>query len=118
MITTGASFGAYHAMAFGLRHPDLVDRIIGLSGLYDIRRFTGGYSDENVYRPIPPTSSRTSTTRAARRDPAQDIILAIGRDDPLCDEQRDFSTLLWKKGSATRCASGTAGRTTGRTGSR
>ena len=45
LITTGASFGAYHAMAFGLRHPDKVGRIIGLSGIYDIREQTDGYSD-------------------------------------------------------------------------
>src|SRR5947209_16954401 len=45
LITTGTSFGAYHALNLALRHPRLVDRVIGMSGLYDIRRFTEGYSD-------------------------------------------------------------------------
>ena len=49
LITTGASFGAYHAVSFAFRHPDLVNRMIGMSGLYDITRLTGGYSDANVY---------------------------------------------------------------------
>src|SRR5258708_35017255 len=49
LITTGASFGGYHAMNFGLRHPDKVSRILAMSGLFDIRQFTGGYSDDNVY---------------------------------------------------------------------
>src|SRR5688572_13407534 len=46
VITTGASFGAYHAMNFALRYPDRVSRVVGLSGLYDIREQTDGYSDE------------------------------------------------------------------------
>src|SRR3954451_17479760 len=49
LMTMGASFGAYHAMSFGLRYPQLVDRVIGLSGMYDIREMTDGYSDANVY---------------------------------------------------------------------
>src|SRR5256884_2045100 len=49
VIAVGASFGAYHAACFGLRNPHLVNRIIGLSGLYDITRLTGGHSDANVY---------------------------------------------------------------------
>src|SRR2546427_8510418 len=42
VMAVGASFGAYHAACFGLRNPHLVNRIIGLSGLYDITRLTGG----------------------------------------------------------------------------
>jgi esterase/lipase superfamily enzyme len=49
VITTGASFGAFHAMSIGLRNPHLVQRIIGMSGTYDISAMTGGYSDQNVY---------------------------------------------------------------------
>ncbi|MCP4362924.1 MAG: esterase, partial [Chloroflexi bacterium] len=36
LITTGASFGAYHAVNFALRQPHLVGRTIGMSGIYDI----------------------------------------------------------------------------------
>jgi len=53
VIATGASLGAYQAAVYGMRHPHLVQRIIGMSGLYDIKRLTGGYSDENVYRSNP-----------------------------------------------------------------
>ena len=49
LATMGASFGAYHAVTFALRYPGLVSRAIGLSGMYDIREQTGGYSDANVY---------------------------------------------------------------------
>lgn len=99
LITTGASFGAYHAVSFGFRHPDRVNRIIGLSGLYDIKRQTGGYSDANVYAANPQDFIRhehdPARLEALRR---QDIILAIGRDDPNCEDNRALSTALWDKG--------------------
>src|SRR5262245_49915510 len=53
VITTGASFGAYHAACFAFRHPNLVNRVIGMSGLYDIKHMTDGYSDEWVYQTNP-----------------------------------------------------------------
>jgi esterase/lipase superfamily enzyme len=53
LIAAGASFGAYHALDLGLRHPTVVDRVIGLSGLYDIKEMTGGYSTNHVYRHDP-----------------------------------------------------------------
>src|SRR5262249_1594411 len=49
LISTGASFGAYHAVNFALRHPDLVGRVLGMSGLYDISRFVNGYYGDDVY---------------------------------------------------------------------
>ena len=42
LIATGASLGAYYAACFGFRHPHLVNRILGMSGTYDVRRLTGG----------------------------------------------------------------------------
>jgi esterase/lipase superfamily enzyme len=52
-ITTGASFGAYHAMNFGLRHPDLVGRVLSLSGMFDVERWVGNYRDDQVYYNCP-----------------------------------------------------------------
>src|SRR5438034_395747 len=99
VMAVGASFGAYHAACFGLRNPHLVNRIIGLSGLYDITRLTGGYSDANVYACNPFDFMRhehdAARLEAFRR---QDIILAIGRDDPACGNNQEFSGTLWGKG--------------------
>jgi esterase/lipase superfamily enzyme len=47
--STGNSFGGYHAMCFGLRHPDLIHKIISLSGLFDIKSFFDNYYDQQVY---------------------------------------------------------------------
>jgi len=99
VITTGASLGASHAMTFGLKHPESVGRILGMSGLYDITRMIGGYSDGNVYAVNPMAFMRhehdPGRLDAFRR---QDIILAIGREDPMYGNNAEFSALLWGKG--------------------
>ncbi len=98
LIAAGASFGAYHAVNFAFRYPQLVDRVIGLSGYYDIKHFTDGYSDDNVYFNNPCDFIQNE------HDPAQldalrhiDIILAIGRDDPSCANNEYLSSILWSK---------------------
>ncbi len=39
MMTTGCSMGAYHALNFFLRHPDVFQTMVALSGVYDARFF-------------------------------------------------------------------------------
>jgi esterase/lipase superfamily enzyme len=99
LIATGASFGGYHALNLGLRHPGLVSRILSMSGLCDIRRFTDGYYDETVYFHNPCDylyhEHDPGRLAALRR---QDIILAVGRDDPLRGSNEHLSGLLWSKG--------------------
>jgi esterase/lipase superfamily enzyme len=98
LIVAGASFGGYHAVNFGLRHPDDVDRIISMSGLCDIRAFTDGYYDENVYFNNPCDfvggEEEPSRLEALRH---QDVILAVGRDDSLCASNELLSRTLWSK---------------------
>ncbi len=48
-LTTGCSMGAYHAVNFFLRHPDIFNGVIALSGLYKLNMFVGDYMDERVY---------------------------------------------------------------------
>lgn len=99
LITAGASFGAYHAMNFGLKHADKVDRIIAMSGLYDIRSMTNGYSDDNVYfnNPMQYIAHENDANRL-RQLQHLDIIMATGREDRLIQSSRDMSGLLWSKG--------------------
>jgi esterase/lipase superfamily enzyme len=99
LMTMGTSFGAYHAVTFALRHPDIVGRAIGLSGLYDIRHQTDGYSDSTIYHYNP------ADFIAGENDPDRlaalnrlDLVLAIGRDDPLRMANEEFSGRLWSKG--------------------
>lgn len=99
LVATGASFGAYHAVNFAFRNPHLVGRVIGLSGLYDIRRFTDGHEDANVVANNPShyvsLLSDHGHLEAMRR---MDIVLATGADDAFVDNNRYLSGALWDKG--------------------
>jgi len=98
LIVSGASFGAYHAVNFALRHPDITNRVIGMSGVYDIRGWTDGYSDDNVYfnNPIATIEHEHDWGRLnlLRR---LNIILTIGRDDGKRGSTEHLSNLLWSK---------------------
>jgi esterase/lipase superfamily enzyme len=49
IITTGASFGAFHAANQLFRRPDLFEGTIAMSGTYDLKSYTNGYYDDNCY---------------------------------------------------------------------
>src|ERR1051325_2385911 len=79
LIATGASFGAYHAVDLAFRHPRLVHRVVGMSGLYDIKEQTGGWSDAEVYFHSP--SDFIANEHDAGRPDAlrgRDIVFATG----------------------------------------
>lgn len=99
LMTLGASFGAYHAMNFGLKHADKVDRIIGLSGIYDIRYWASGYEGEHVYfnNPVQYINNEWEWHRLAALRHV-DIIIVSGREDRLVGQARTLSSALWSKG--------------------
>ena len=54
MMTTGCSMGAYHALNFFLQHPDVFNKVVALSGVYDARFFVGEFGgDEAIYQNSP-----------------------------------------------------------------
>ncbi len=98
-MATGCSFGAYHAVNFALRNPWLFRRTIGLSGIYDIKRFVDGYYDDNVYfnNPVDYTAHLHEPDQIAALQ-RQDIILAVGRDDTNLHTNEQLSANLWQHG--------------------
>ena len=98
LMTTGASFGAYHAVNLTFRHPELVGRVIGMSGLYDIKQMTDGYSDDTVYFNNP-CDFLVHEHDAWRLDRLRrvEIILATGRDDGGRANNEYLSGVLWSK---------------------
>ena len=53
LCVTGCSMGAYHAVNYFFRHPDICDSVIALSGLYRLNQFIGDYMDDLVYYHTP-----------------------------------------------------------------
>lgn len=49
LITSGVSLGAFHAANVVFRRPDLFDGVIGMSGIYDLKKYAQGYWDQDVY---------------------------------------------------------------------
>jgi len=111
LMTAGADFGAYYAVTFALRHPHQVGRTIGLSGFYDIALWVDGYNSKKIYENNPcwfiVQEHDVNRLNALQR---QDIILAVGRDDPACANNQHLSGLLWDKkiGNALRLWNGQA----------
>jgi len=98
-MTTGCSFGAYHAVNFALRHPGLIRRTIGLSGVYDVRHWLGGYSDDDLYfnNPVDYTAHLQDPQQIQQLQ-RQDIIIVTGRDDANFGSSEQLSANLWRAG--------------------
>jgi len=94
----GASFGAFHASNFAGRYPDVVDRAICFSGVYDIHQFLDGYWDDNCYFNCPVAYIPNLDAEGAARLARVNWVIATGEYDTLVQENRDFSALLWSKG--------------------
>jgi len=70
-----------------------------MSGIYDIRQWTDGYHDDNIYYNNPveylPNEHDGWRLEHLRR---MDIILITGRDDPNRASTEALSGMLWNKG--------------------
>lgn len=99
VMTHGCSFGASHAVLFGLRHPTHFRRVIALSGFYDMSRFLSGHYDEQVYfhNPIDFIAG-LQDGEYARQIRQVELIIAIGRDDRAAWTNSRLSDALWSKG--------------------
>jgi esterase/lipase superfamily enzyme len=60
VIAAGCSLGAYHAVNFALKHPGVFNKVVAMSGRYDLTQCTGhyrdlldGYWDDQVYFNMP-----------------------------------------------------------------
>lgn len=99
IIAAGASFGAYHACNIVLKHPSYFGKLIAMSGKYDIKSFTDGFYDDNVYfnNPIDyvPNMTDHNQLEAIRR---VDLRFVAGDQDICLDATRHFCDLLYQKG--------------------
>lgn len=101
IVTAGASFGALHAANIFFRRPDLFKGTIAMSGVYDLKAYTKGYYDENVYFNSPEDYIKNLSDHALLEAMRlnKKIIIATGQgayEDPQSSIR--FSQLLWSKG--------------------
>ncbi|MHC4956413.1 MAG: alpha/beta hydrolase-fold protein [Planctomycetota bacterium] len=94
----GASQGGYHAANFACRHPDMVNRCIAFSGVFDNRRMLDGYFDELAYFHCPAASVPNMDEEWVNRLRTVEWILATGENDSVVEETRNFSKVLSQKG--------------------
>lgn len=98
-LTHGCSFGAYHAMNFALRHPDVTQGCITMGGAFDIRSFLDGYYDQDVYFHNPPDYlASMSDPWYLERYRASKYVLVTGEHDMCWDKNEQFAALLRAKG--------------------
>jgi esterase/lipase superfamily enzyme len=98
-MAIGASFGAYHSVNIALRFPAAFNRVVAMSGIYDIRPWTGGYDDELVYQGNPYEYIRGIQDEEQLANIRKiDTIIAIGEDDPAYLENEQLSKSLWNRG--------------------
>ena len=100
--TLGASFGAYHAVNFGLRHPDLCDKVVGFSGRYDIHSFLDGYWDELCYFHCPTAYVPNMNGEWVARLSAMDIAVVTGATDNILSGTTDMMRIFDEKGIRNR----------------
>ena len=99
ITTAGCSFGAYHALNFALKHPDLSSGCIALSGSFDMRQFMNGYYDNDFYFNNPVDYiPNMSDPWFLDRYRSMKIVLAAGDHDICLGDNFRMAEILGKKG--------------------
>jgi esterase/lipase superfamily enzyme len=102
----GCSMGAYHAINLAMKYPTLFNKIVGMSGRYDLtiqlqdfKDLFDGYHDENIYFNTPLQFIANLHDHHILNSLSNiEIILAIGETDPFILNNQQFSQLLCCKG--------------------
>jgi esterase/lipase superfamily enzyme len=95
--TLGCSFGAYHAVNFGFRHPDVCDQAVGFSGKYDIHSFLDGYWDDVCYFHCPTAYVPNMDGEWVGKLSAMDICVVTGETDNILAGTTEMLRILDEK---------------------
>ena len=102
LVVAGCSLGAYHAVNIAFKHPTVFNKVLGMSGRYDLTNplpyfadLFDGYFDENIYYNMPnhfvPKISDTKLLNQLRK---VDITMVIGREDSFFPDNKKLSASL------------------------
>lgn len=103
--TAGFSMGAYHAVNLAMKHPNLFNKTVGISGRYDLTHapvpFTdllNGFHNELVYFNMPGQYLPNLQDAKVISDiQNMEIILAVGETDPFLESNQSLSQTLREK---------------------
>jgi esterase/lipase superfamily enzyme len=106
LISAGCSMGAYHAVNTAFKHPHLFDRIVSMSGRYDLTTTMGnfrdlfeGYTDEDVYFNMPlQYVANLNDADLLQTIKNLEVTLAVGQDDAFLQNNMQFNAVLENKG--------------------
>lgn len=101
LITAGTSFGAYLAVNFAFKHPDLVRKTVGLSGSYSIKQLLNGYYDDDAYfnNPVDYMANLTDGRLLELIRRIEIFLVTSDLDIGICRERTyDFSRVLNERG--------------------
>jgi esterase/lipase superfamily enzyme len=105
-VVAGCSLGAYHALNIALKHSSVFNKVVAMSGRFDLTHNIGhyhdlfnGYWDENVYYNMPlQYVSNISDADTLGSIQNLEVVLVIGRDDILLENNWAMHYALMEKG--------------------
>lgn len=95
----GCDLGAYYAVNTAFKHPDLVNYVISISGVLDIKQFIWGYYDDDCYFNNPPDYLSNLTDEwYLERFRKMGIFFTTGEFDSYLEQSKRVSSILESKG--------------------
>jgi len=100
LVLTGISFGAYHAMNFALKHPELVNRAVTFSGSFSIKSFLVDYYDDLCYfnNPVDYIQNLTDPWFLQQYNEHTELLLVTSDQDVCLDKNLEMVHHLTAKG--------------------
>ncbi len=98
LALAGASFGGYHAVDKGLRHPDVFGRVLSFAGAYDLSWFLSGHRSLGTHLRQPLSYlPGLHDEWYLQRLREQEIVLALGERDFLVDQNVRLARVLGER---------------------
>ena len=98
LVTHGCSFGAYHAMNFALRHPQLVTKCVTMGGAFEIKQFLDGYYDDDCYFHSPHDYMQSMADGEYLKSFRSNFYLLVTGEHDMCwDKNERFAQVLRSK---------------------
>ncbi len=98
LMIAGVDLGGYHAINLALKHPGEFNKAIGISGLYDIKKFLGDFYNDTVYYNNPvdflPNLNKPNLLAAIRN---VDFRLVSYRNDARSNSARRMANIFRNK---------------------